>query len=226
MSRAGRVALGVLGLAALGAAAASLVAGGMLHTMTDGEALRAKIEDLGAFGAVAVVLLIAGAIVFSPIPSAPIGVAAGAAFGQLWGSVYVVLGSLLGALIAFGIARRFGYHAARRLSWAARLLDGTDSQWTLAGIVFASRLVPFISFDAISYAAGLTPLRPWWFGVATVAGVVPISFAIAWSGDHLVASESGWLGTAVLLLGGITLLPVAWQFLRRRRAPKPGPPDA
>ena len=48
------------------------------------------------------------AIVMSPIPSAPIALAAGAAYGHLWGAVYVAAGSLSGALIAFGIARFLG----------------------------------------------------------------------------------------------------------------------
>lgn len=219
---------GILGLLAV---LTALGAGGLLWTLgsragldllTDGEALRELIADVGAVGPILVVVLIAMAIVFSPIPSAPIGFAAGAAFGQLWGSVYIVLGSVLGALLAFGIARRLGYAAARRVGWAARLLDGTQSQWALAGIVFASRLVPFISFDAVSYVAGLTPLRAHWFGLATLAGVAPVSLAIAWSGDRVAATGSGWLGVAVLLAGGITLLPLGWRWLRRARGPRDG----
>lgn len=209
---------GILGLmAALGTVGLLWAAGGrdVLNLLTDGEMLRGLIDDLGVVGPFVVVALIATAIVFSPIPSAPIGFAAGAAFGQVWGSVYIVLGSVLGALLAFGIARRLGYAAVRRVSWAARLLDGTQSQWTLAAIVFASRLVPFVSFDAVSYVAGLTPLRPHWFGLATLAGVAPVSLAIAWSGDRVATAGSGWLGIAVLLAGGVTLIPLGWRLLRR-----------
>jgi uncharacterized membrane protein YdjX (TVP38/TMEM64 family) len=39
-------------------------------------------------------------------------------------------------------------------------------------IVFVSRLLPFISFDIVSYAAGLTRLAMWRFAVATLAGIV------------------------------------------------------
>jgi uncharacterized membrane protein YdjX (TVP38/TMEM64 family) len=216
LTRAGRLALAACIAAALGAAAFALVHWDMLGMLWDAGALRAWIKGLGALGPIAVILLIAGAIVFSPIPSAPIAVAAGAAFGPVLGSVYVVLGSVLGALVAFGIARRFGYDAARRVPWVAKLLDGPRSQGALAGIVFASRLVPFISFDAVSYAAGLTPLRPLWFALATIAGVVPVSVAIAWSGDSLASSDSPWLGWVILLLGGMTLLPALWHALRRR----------
>lgn len=191
---------------------------GALDLLGDGERLRRRVEDLGPIAPLAVIVGIAGAVVFSPIPSAPIALAAGAVFGKVWGSVYVVIGAELGALLAFGIARRLGYKAVRRWPRAARLLDRAQSQAALAGIVFASRLVPFISFDAVSYAAGLTPLRWRWFALATLAGVAPVSVALVWFGQQMVEEGAGWIGIAVLLLGGVTLLPLAFRLLRGRRA--------
>lgn len=54
---------------------------GWLTRLTDQERLRETVENLGAFGPIAIILLLALAIVFSPIPSAPISLAAGAAYG-------------------------------------------------------------------------------------------------------------------------------------------------
>jgi uncharacterized membrane protein YdjX (TVP38/TMEM64 family) len=80
-------------------------------------------------------------------------------------------------------------------------------------IVFASRLVPFISFDAVSYAAGLTPLAFWRFAAATLAGIVPISFMLAYLGEEFLAAEGwGMIGIA-LLVGGITLFPLGLKLL-------------
>jgi uncharacterized membrane protein YdjX (TVP38/TMEM64 family) len=187
----------------------------ILHTIDDPERLRAIVESLGPWGPLAVIAALAGAIVASPIPSAPIALAAGAAYGYIWGTVYVVLGAELGALIAFWIARRFGYEPVRRIPWVARWLDRARSQRLLAGLVFVSRLLPFLSFDAVSYAAGLTPLRAHWFALATFAGVVPISLLLVWSGERMAAEGTTWIATAVLLAGGITLLPLIWRKLRR-----------
>jgi uncharacterized membrane protein YdjX (TVP38/TMEM64 family) len=161
------------------------------------------------------VLSLAGAIIFSPIPSAPIALAAGALYGGIWGTAYVVAGAEIGALAAFLIARRFGYEPVRRVPWIARWIDRTRSQAMLAGLVFASRLLPFLSFDLVSYAAGLTPLRLRWFALATLAGVVPVSALLVWSGERMAAQGGAWIGTAVLLAGGITLLPLLWRKLRR-----------
>ena len=67
---------------------------GFTETLLDGAALRSLIEQLGAWGPLTVIALLALAILVSPIPSAPIAVAAGAAYGHLWGTVYVLLGGL------------------------------------------------------------------------------------------------------------------------------------
>ncbi len=88
-------------------------------------------------------------------------------------------------------------------------------------IVFASRLVPFISFDVVSYAAGLTPLAFWRFALATLAGVIPISFLLVHFGEKLVSAQTERLLPLALLVGGITLAPIAgkliWGWYRKRR---------
>lgn len=192
--------------------------GEIMATIEDPERLRALVEALGPWGPLAIVLGLAGAVVVSPIPSAPIALAAGAAYGGLWGTVYVVLGAELGALAAFALARRFGYEAVRKVPWIARWIDRTRSQAALAGLVFLSRLLPFLSFDAVSYAAGLTPLRAHWFALATLAGVIPISILLVWFGERMAQQGAAWIGTAVLVAGGVTLVPLAWRWLRARRA--------
>lgn len=206
-----RFIVGAVAAVALAAAGYwALSRGGLLEILGDGERLRRLVEELGPWGPLAIVVGLADAVVVSPIPSAPIALAAGAAYGKIWGLVYVVLGAELGALLAFGIARRLGYDAVRRWPSAARLLDRTRSQAALAGIVFA-------------YAAGLTPLRWRWFAGATLAGVVPVSVALVWFGDRMAAEGTEWIGWAVLLLGGVTLLPIAFRALRNRRRRPPAP---
>ncbi|HET8726478.1 MAG TPA: TVP38/TMEM64 family protein [Alphaproteobacteria bacterium] len=191
---------------------------GALPALGDEEILQGLIGRLGPWGPVAVVTLMAAAIVMSPIPSGPIGLAAGAAYGPIWGTLCIIAGAEAGALMAFAIARFVGFGAVRRrLKGRLSFLTRPRSQAALMAIVFASRLVPFISFDAVSYGAGLTPLSFWRFAVATLAGVVPISFLIAYFGDELVSAGSWQLMIAAVLVGGITLAPIAIRFSQSRR---------
>jgi membrane protein DedA with SNARE-associated domain len=144
----------------------------------------------------------------------------GAAYGHFWGALYVAVGSEAGALIAFGISRLIGYDALR--AWlGARLPTSTlhrfgASQNTLMAVVFATRLMPFLSFDIISYAAGLTPLRTWRFAVATFLGIIPASFLLAHFGDEIASGDWRRAGITVLVLGFITLLPVGWKVISAR----------
>ncbi len=159
------------------------------------------------------------AIVMSPIPSGPIALVAGAIYGPLWGTVFIVVGAEAGSVIAFWIARCLGYEAVR--GWVEQRIPSITqqrSQSTLMAIVFASRLVPFISFDAVSYAAGLTPLAFWRFALATLAGVMPISFALAYFGEALVSLEPKWAVLIAVPAGGITLVPIGLKLLRARRS--------
>jgi len=184
--------------------------------LMDGQRLETLAARAGLWGPVLIVTLMTVAVVASPIPSAPIALAAGAAYGHLWGTVQVVIGAELGALIAFGLARVLGHDVLRRV-FGDRVDAGLlGSQTALTATVFASRLMPFVSFDMISYAAGLSRLNVWRFALATLAGIVPASFLLAHFGGEAVSGDLGRATWAVLGLGLITGLPLLWIATRRQ----------
>ncbi|WP_421880416.1 TVP38/TMEM64 family protein [Pacificispira sp.] len=171
-------------------------------------------------GPVLLILLMAGAVVISPIPSAPITLAAGAVYGHLWGTVYALIGAEIGALIAFEIARRLGRESVARWVGDRSVPAVLTSQIGLSTAVFVARLVPAVSFDVVSYAAGLTELRRRWFAIATVSGMVPATFLLSHTGAGLRASQGGAVdvlvglaGLGVLALGGVFL---SFRTKRRR----------
>ena len=71
---------------------------GAMAIIADSDALRRFIAGLGVAGPFMVVGLMTLAILVSLIPSAPIALAAGAAYGHTWGAAYIVVGAELGAL--------------------------------------------------------------------------------------------------------------------------------
>ncbi len=204
-------------LIALGILYAVLNQIGALAVVTDTAKLREFVHQLGWLGPLSIIVMMIMAIVLSPIPSGPIAMVAGAVYGANWGTTYVVIGAEAGAIIAFCLSRVFGYQLVRRLSGARPLmawLGRERSQTGLMLIVFASRLMPFISFDAVSYAAGLTPLAGWRFLLATVAGVIPTAYLITRFGEFLISTESGGITILILLISGVTLLPVVAHLIR------------
>lgn len=209
----------------LRAVAVALVIGGVFFLLagyaeiefTDSAAIQRNVETFGAAGPLLIITLIALAIVMTPIPSAPIALAAGAAYGHVWGTLYVALGAEIGALAAFGIARFVGYEALMaRFGTRLTSVRLFGSQNALMGIVFATRLVPFISFDIVSYAAGLTPLTTWRFALSTMLGVLPASFVLAHFGTEITSADPTRILVAVLALGVITGAPVMLVAIKRR----------
>ena len=92
------------------------------------------------------------------------------------------------------------------------------SQNALTGVVFFSRLLPFVSFDVVSYAAGLTALSAWRFALATLAGIIPASFLLAHFGAEMAGGEAKQAMLAALGLGVIVALPLVARLVRRYRA--------
>ncbi|MDJ0639846.1 MAG: VTT domain-containing protein [Paracoccaceae bacterium] len=182
-----------------------------LSRVSNPDDLAAFIEHVGPF---AVVLLLALAVVVSPIPSGPIAMAAGALYGPAEGGALTAVGALVGALIAFGLSRGLGYRplSASKLP-LAHWITRPRTQTRLALAILVSRLIPFISFDAVSYVAGLTTIRMRNFAIATTLGVLPASFAFAALGAGMTKMDNVLLLIAAC---GVTLiLPIGWVLFRR-----------
>ncbi|MBU2359641.1 MAG: TVP38/TMEM64 family protein [Alphaproteobacteria bacterium] len=177
--------------------------------------VRHTVGALGNVGPIALIGIMVLAIVVSPIPSGPIAVAAGALYGVTEGAILSVAGAEIGALIAFSLSRYLGHAAVRRSgNPILQFIAVPRSQVRLMWIVFAARLVPFISFDAISYATGLTDLSFLRFALATAIGVVPICCALATLGAGM-ADGGPDVMRIVLIAGGITLAPAVIAVWRR-----------
>jgi uncharacterized membrane protein YdjX (TVP38/TMEM64 family) len=164
---------------------------GTMAILLDADAARQYIVGLGMTGPLAVMAWIALAVIASPLPSAPIALAAGALYGHSWGTLQRWLGERL---------------PRTRLG----------SQGSLMTIVFVSRLLPFVSFDLVSYAAGLTSLSAWRFALATLAGVLPTAFLLAHFGGEMVVGELDRILYAALALCLLTVVPLAAYSLRAR----------
>ena len=196
---------------------------GDLGVFTDPDGLIEAIRDLGMFGPVLIIGLMCVAIVLNPLPSAPIALAAGAVYGHFMGTVYVVAGAELGALIAFFIARWAGYDFTRRYFGETAALRKISSQNTLTALVFVSRLIPFVSFDLVSYAAGLSPIRVWRFALATLLGLIPVSLALAHFGAEIENTDARIVIAIVVVIGLITIAPAVIRLGSSRLAPTAKP---
>jgi uncharacterized membrane protein YdjX (TVP38/TMEM64 family) len=207
-----RRALGALALA--GASGAILL--GLFTGDIDVEQVRAWIRDLGPFGPVLLILALATAMVFAPIPNMPFTIAAGIAWGTFLGVVYAVIGQLLGSMLVFGISRKFGRRLIPRLvgKEGAERVDHLAKEMG-PHLVFWWRMMP-MSFDFAAYAAGLTSMRFRLFVTLVFFGsIVPTTVVVAF-GDSFGRSLEAQLVTGGLILVALTV-PATVFFLRYRK---------
>ncbi len=176
--------------------------------MNDISYIKEKILSFGSLAPLAYILIMAAAIVITPIPSLPLAVAAGAIWGHLLGTLYSVIGAEIGALSSFFIARKLGRAALEKmLKKDIRFCD----QWSerkLAFVIFASRLLPIFQFDIISYGAGLTNISPWKFAAATLLGMIPATFLFVHTGQGIFATSLYSTLLAIAVIIAIFLMPI------------------
>lgn len=178
------------------------------------EAVENLIRSWGAWGVVGSIgLMVIHS--FVPFPSEILAIANGMIYGPIWGSLVTWVGAMLGAFLAFGLARSLGRPFLHRLVRAPRR-EAIDA-WTgrQGGVaLLISRLIPVIAFNLINYAAGLTNMSWWTFTWATGLGILPLTVLMAIFG-HNMTMIPWWLWP---LLAGLAL--AAWLALRtaRRRA--------
>lgn len=176
------------------------------------------LDSFGFFAPLFYISLMSLAVVISPIPSLPLDIASGAFFGPILGTVYSVIGASAGAVISFLISRYLGREFIERFLGGHVNFCTSCSDRILTKFVFLSRLLPFISFDIISYGAGLTKMSLRMFVIATVIGMIPLTFIYNYFGSVLV------FGKNITILSGLVIVSIFFlvpRYLERKGIIKP-----
>lgn len=190
------------------------------------------IHDAGpaaAVGFVAIYALTAVALV----PGSVLTLGAGFAYGPVWGTLLVVLGSNLAAAISFAIARRFGRAAIARRAAAHGRFAAIDRAVGRSGLRIALllRLSPVVPFGPLNYALGVTPITTRAYLLATALGMLPATILYVYLGSLItsaadlgarptggLATALTWGGVAALALSVVAITRVARRALDRELA--------
>jgi uncharacterized membrane protein YdjX (TVP38/TMEM64 family) len=148
------------------------------------------------------------------VPRPLLNLAAGALFGSQLGLGTALVGTVLGAGVAFGLGRVLGQDALRPLL-RARWLKAADGQLSRHGFrsMMAARLFPGVPFWAANYCAAVSRMGWLPFLLATALGSVPNTAAYAVAG----ARASSPTSPAFLIAMGFIAVPalvgavVAWR---------------
>ncbi len=177
----------------------------------------------GGRAAVVFVVLYAGLTVIS-VPGPVLAGASGALFGTLDGGLLALTGALIGSVAAFMLSRHVAGDLVARVG--GRRVRGLAEWVGRRGFrsIVCARAAPGAPFTAVSYAAGLTPVRLSAFASATAIVAIPRTFAYAAVGGNVDRVASAPVVIAGFVLLGMGVLGVglgvregAREGARRRR---------
>lgn len=177
------------------------------------DGMQQLLDDLGWRAPALFVALVALAVVVSQVPGVPLAIAAGAVWGPIEGAAYAVAGSFLGALVAYVLGRTLGRGVLRVLAGGVIVFRGGRGTSALAGLLFASRAIPLLPFDLISYGAGVSALPFGVYAGATLLGLVPSTLVFTTLGGTL-RPGLGW-GLALSIVATLGLVLLAWALRHR-----------
>lgn len=151
--------------------------------------LAAWIRSWGMSAVLAAILLMVTHS-FIPFPAELAAIANCIVFGPYAGFAVTWIGAMLGACIAFGLARRLGRPFVMSLSHS-RFGDRIDrfDRWMErqgALALLLCRLVPLISFNVINFGAGLSAVSWWTFIWTTGIGIVPVTALMMVLAERLI----------------------------------------
>jgi len=168
----------------------------MLYFDTDKQVLQLlQWLDTRGLSALLWFVLIMAVVVVLLVPGVLFTTGAGFVFGVLQGTAVVILGTTLGAALAFLIARYFFGARTRRFILSNRWLNVINRGLSSHGfrVVLLTRLVPFFPGKLSNYIFGISQVSLRDFVCASFLGFIPFSLHNVYLGS--IAADIATLGS-------------------------------
>ena len=164
------------------------------------------IRSYDTFAMVISFLLMVFSSVIAPLPAFLITFSNAAIFGWWQGAILSWSSAMVGAGLCFFIARALGRDVVEKYAGKGALAS-VEGYFTKYGskTILICRLLPFVSFDAVSYFAGLTPIKFWPFMLATGIGQLPATVIYSYVGGMLTGGVKYFV-TALLCIFSLSIL--------------------
>lgn len=176
------------------------------------------IRSFGVYAVIVSFLLMVLQSIISPIPAFFITLANSAIFGWVNGAILSWSSAMAGAVLCFFISRVLGRDVAEKFTGKG-MLETVDKFFEDYGkyAILIARLLPFMSFDLVSYAAGLTGMSFLSFFVATGVGQLPATIVYSYVGGTLTGgAQKLMMGLLILFALSIAIFLVKKVYNDRR----------
>lgn len=186
--------------------------------------VRKFVESYGSYAMAVSFLLMVLQSVIAPLPAFLLTFANANLFGWWQGAILSWSSAMAGAALCFIIARILGRDIVEKLTSKVGLtqIDQFFEKYGRQSVLIA-RLLPFMSFDIVSYAAGLTSMKFLPFFIATGIGQLPATIVYSYVGGMLTGGAK-LLVTGLLILFALSVFVVLLRqiFTARQKAKKAG----
>ncbi len=182
----------------------------------------AFIRSYGAYAMVFSFALMVFQSVLAPLPAFLITFANAAIFGWWQGAILSWTSSMAGAALCFYLARALGRDTVEKYAGKGALasVEGYFEKYG-SRTILVCRLLPFVSFDAISYFAGLTPIKFWPFFIATGVGQLPATIIYSYVGGMLTGGVKYFVTALLCIFSlGILVMIVRRIYMERQEKKK------
>lgn len=182
--------------------------------------VEAFVKSYGRYAMAISFLLMILQSVAAPLPAFLITFANASLFGWWQGAILSWTSAMAGAAVCFWIGRVLGRDAVIKLTSKAGL-EQVDRFFDKHGAmsILIARLLPFVSFDIVSYAAGLTSMSFWSFFIATGIGQLPATIVYSYVGGMLTGG-SRKLVMGLMILFALSALVVLMKQVYNERQGK------
>ena len=171
--------------------------------------VREFVASYGAYAAVVSFALMVFQSVAAPLPAFLITFANANLFGWWQGALLSWTSAMAGAAVCFWIARLLGRDVVEKLITKSGLAS-VEGYFERHGnlTILICRLLPFVSFDFVSYAAGLTSMSFSGFMLATGIGQLPATIIYSYVGGMLTGGAKMLVMALFILfaLAGVIVL--------------------
>jgi uncharacterized membrane protein YdjX (TVP38/TMEM64 family) len=153
------------------------------------------------------------------IPVGVMSLTGGLAFGKWLGTVYILIGAILGASLSFMIARYFGRRFIETFSWLHKgKIKQFDEGIEKHGfrVMLFLRLIPLFQYDAVNFGAGLSKIKFRDYVVASFIGMIPGGFITAVLGSSLqnIISVQFFVALGVFIL--LMFVPAIYKAIKKK----------
>lgn len=171
------------------------------------ETVRQFILGFGIFAPIVFIIFQILQVVIFFIPSSLFTISGGYAFGPIFGTLYSLIGIMIGSIIVFYVTRKLGRPFVRRII-NNKELDHFDVFFKKRGNIalFITRAIPMLfPTDVVSFAAGLTSMKLRNYILYSFLGFIPNLFILTLFGDQLTKGVN-LITIALLTILGFAIL--------------------